>query len=77
VQHKLEVLAEHCANVGRDLSEISTTCALFSPESTAELVDQVGERLAVGVEGAVVFGGTCPSAELVAEWGTALHQAFD
>jgi F420-dependent oxidoreductase-like protein len=77
VQHKLEVLAEHCASFGRDFSEISTTCALFAPESTAELVDQVGQRLAVGVEGAVVFGGTCPSPELVSEWGAALHQAFD
>jgi F420-dependent oxidoreductase-like protein len=77
VQHKLEVLAEHCATFGRDVSEISTTCALFAPESTAELVDQVGQRFAVGVEGAVVFGGTCPSAEVVTEWGAALHQAFD
>jgi F420-dependent oxidoreductase-like protein len=77
VQHKLEVLAEHCSSFGRNVEEISTTCALFAPDSTAELVDQVGQRLAVGIEGAVVFGGTCPSAALVAEWGAALHQAFD
>jgi len=77
LRHKLEVLAEHCTKVGRDVAEISTTCALFSPESTAELVDQVGERLAAGVEGAVIFGGNLPSAELVAEWGVALHKAFD
>jgi F420-dependent oxidoreductase-like protein len=77
VRHKLDVLAEHCANVGRDIKEISTTAALFSPDSTTELVDQVGERLAVGAEGVVVFGGNLPSAELVAEWGGALHKAFD
>ncbi|HEY5274639.1 MAG TPA: TIGR03560 family F420-dependent LLM class oxidoreductase [Acidimicrobiales bacterium] len=77
VQHKLDVLAEHCTNVGRDITEISTTCALFAPESTAELIDQVGERLALGIEGAVVFGGACPSAEVVTQWGAALHQAFD
>jgi F420-dependent oxidoreductase-like protein len=77
IRHKLDVLAEHCTKVGRDVNEISTTAALFSPESTAELIDQVGERLAVGVEGAVVFGGNCPSAELVSEWGAALHKAFD
>jgi F420-dependent oxidoreductase-like protein len=77
VQHKLEVLAEHCAAIGRDVAEISTTCALFAPESTAELIDQVGQRLAIGVEGAVIFGGSCPPAELVSEWGAALHQAFD
>jgi F420-dependent oxidoreductase-like protein len=77
IRHKLDVLAEHCTNVGRDFAEISTTCALFSPGSTAELIDQVGARLAVGVEGAVIFGGNLPSAELVAEWGAALHKAFD
>jgi len=63
VRHKLEVLGEHCERIGRDLSQISTTSALFSPESEQELVDQVGQRLAAGVDGVVLFGGTCPSPE--------------
>jgi F420-dependent oxidoreductase-like protein len=77
VRHKLDVLAEHCSKVGRNMAEISITVALFSPESTDQLIDQVGERLAVGAEGAVIFGGNLPSAELVSEWGAALHKAFD
>jgi F420-dependent oxidoreductase-like protein len=77
VRHKLDVLAEHCDRIGRDVSEIATTCALFAPESEQELVDQVGARLAVGAEGVVLFGGNCPSPETLTAWGVALHAAFD
>lgn len=77
VSHKLAVLAEHCGRIGRDLSTIATTCALSPPESPQELVDQVGARLAAGVEGVVLFGGSCPSPETLTTWGSALHEAFD
>jgi alkanesulfonate monooxygenase SsuD/methylene tetrahydromethanopterin reductase-like flavin-dependent oxidoreductase (luciferase family) len=77
VRHKLEVLAEHCARVGRNFSEIATTCALFTPESENELIDQVGERLSAGAEGVVLFGGNCPTPEDLSAWGAALHNAFD
>jgi F420-dependent oxidoreductase-like protein len=77
VRHKLEVLAEHCSRLGRDRSEISTSSALFAPGSEQEVVDQVGERLAAGVDGVVLFGGSCPSPETLTTWGTALHAAFD
>lgn len=74
--HKLEVLAEHCERVGRDLSEISTTCALFAPTDLNELVDAVGERLGAGIEGVVLFGRSCPSPDELSAWGAALTEAF-
>jgi F420-dependent oxidoreductase-like protein len=77
VRHKLDVLAEHCERIGRDLSEIATTCALSPAESPQELVDQVGARFAAGAEGVVLFGGNCPSPKTLLEWGSALHRAFD
>ena len=76
VRHKLEVLAAHCARIGRDATEIATTCGLFPPDNEQELVDQVGERLAVGVEGVVLFGGACPSPETLTSWGGALQKSF-
>jgi F420-dependent oxidoreductase-like protein len=77
VRHKLEVLATHCAEIGRDLAEISTTCALMTPDSTDELIDQVGARFDAGAAGVVLFGGSCPSPGTLTEWGAALHSAFD
>ena len=76
VRHKFEVLGEHCERIGRDASEIAKTCAVFSPESEHELVEQVGQRLAAGADGVVLFGRGCPSPDTLTAWGAALHAAF-
>ena len=77
VTHKLEVLRGHCERFGRDFAAITTTCSLFPPEGRDELCEAVGERLATGVEGVVLFGRDCPSSATVTAWGEALHDAFD
>ena len=74
LRHKLEVLEQHCEAVGRNFAEITKTCMLTPPGSTAELCDAVGERLAVGMEGFLMLGRAAP--EQVQTWGAALMSTF-
>jgi F420-dependent oxidoreductase-like protein len=76
IAHKIEVLKGHCEQYGRDFSEITTTCSLFPPDSEEELREQVAERLAVGVDGVVLFGRSCPPPSTVSSWGEMLHREF-
>lgn len=76
LRHKLEVLDEHCAQVGRDRSEIAVTSCVVSPESPAALVDAVGSRFDAGIEGVIVLAANHPDAATVASWGEALTSAF-
>lgn len=76
IRHKLEVLAGHCADAGRDPAEITTTAALFPPDSVDELVQEVGERLGAGLDGVIFLAKDAPDPETVASWGQALTSAF-
>jgi F420-dependent oxidoreductase-like protein len=76
IRHKLEVLARHCDDAGRDVAEITTTSALFPPDTVDELVTAVGERLEAGLDGVIFLAKDTPDAETVAAWGTALTAAF-
>lgn len=76
IRHKLEVLAGHCRDAGRDVAEITTTAALMPPETVEELVAAVGERLEAGVDGVILLAKDTPDAATVASWGTALSAAF-
>ena len=76
IRHKLEVLAGHCADAGRDLAEITTTAAIIPPDSVDELVQTVGERLEAGLDGVIFLANNTPDAEAVASWGQALTSAF-
>ncbi|MCA1846709.1 MAG: LLM class F420-dependent oxidoreductase, partial [Actinobacteria bacterium] len=53
VRHKLEVLERHCADVGRDPSEITKT-VLQTVRDPAAAAEQLKAFTAVGVEGVVV-----------------------
>lgn len=74
--HKLGVLSSHCERIGRDPSEISSSFSVFPPDDPKELVSVVSERFAVGMQGVVLFGGSCPSPDTVRIWGEALQEAF-
>ncbi len=52
VQHKLDVLARHCEEVGRDRSEIrNTTISRISPETDVDaFIDQMSQYAALGFE---------------------------
>jgi F420-dependent oxidoreductase-like protein len=76
IRHKLEVLAHHCEEAGRDVAEITTTSALFPPDTVDELVSQIGERLDAGLDGVILLAKDTPDAETVASWGQALTSAF-
>jgi F420-dependent oxidoreductase-like protein len=76
LRHKLDVLDGHCADAGRDRSEIVATCIVEPPASTDELLTAVGERLAAGADGMVLLGNRTPDAETVAGWGASLSSAF-
>jgi F420-dependent oxidoreductase-like protein len=76
IRHKLEVLARHCDEAGRDVAEITTTAALFPPETVDELVTAVGERLEAGLDGVIFLAKDTPDPETVAAWGAALSSAF-
>jgi F420-dependent oxidoreductase-like protein len=76
IRHKLEVLAGHCADAGRDPAEITTTAALFPPDSVDEMVQAVGERLEAGLDGVIFLSKDAPDAETVSSWGQALTSAF-
>jgi F420-dependent oxidoreductase-like protein len=76
IRHKLEVLARHCDEAGRDVAEITTTAALFPPETVDELVTAVGERLEAGLDGVIFLSKDTPDPETVAAWGAALRSEF-
>jgi F420-dependent oxidoreductase-like protein len=77
IAHKLDVLRQHCEDVGRDYSEITTTCGIMPPDDPDEVVRLVAARHEVGIDGVILFGASAPSAATVAAWGAALHKAFD
>lgn len=72
IDRKLGVLREHCARLGRDPATITTTVALMAPEDPGEVRRRVEERLALGVDGVILFGASCPSPRHVRAWGDAL-----
>jgi F420-dependent oxidoreductase-like protein len=76
IRLKLDVLASHCAEVGRSFGSIATTASLFPPDSTDELVTAVGERREVGIDGVILLARDCPDAETVEQWGRALSGTF-
>ncbi len=76
LRHKLDVLEEHCAAIGRSSSEITKTCGLFAPASVDELCDAIGERLEAGAEGVIVLANNCPTAETIQAWGEAASALF-
>jgi hypothetical protein len=52
VEHKLDVLARHCEEVGRDRSEIrNTTISRFGPDTDSEqFIAEMSEYAKVGME---------------------------
>ncbi len=54
VEHKLDVLRRHCDDVGRDHAEIRTTITAAPPESSDDLVHQLADYAALGVDLAIV-----------------------
>jgi F420-dependent oxidoreductase-like protein len=75
LDHKLEVLREHCENEGRDYDEIEKTVLFnFDPgtngESANEILDQLGELAEMGItvaHGSVVGVATIRPLELLGE----------
>ena len=72
LRRKLQVLRQHCDEAGRDPSEVTTTVAFMAPDDPDEVRRLADERLALGVDGVILFGGSAPSASTVAAWGAAL-----
>jgi F420-dependent oxidoreductase-like protein len=53
---KREVLAKHCADIGRDLNEITTSTHLrLDPSDTAPLVDEAAAFAEAGLDLAIVY----------------------
>ena len=58
LEHKLDVLKQHCENEGRDYAEISKTVHVLldtgeSGEKTGELIDELGRLQALGIDMAI------------------------
>jgi F420-dependent oxidoreductase-like protein len=70
--HKLDVLAAHCADAGRDFATITKTASVVAPTDLGELVEAVESRRALGFDTVVLMANSCPDADTVASWGQAL-----
>lgn len=73
---KFEVLQAHCAAIGRDPSEITTSCHLMTAADAdpRHLADQAAQRLAAGVD-LVIFSLRAPfDAHMVEPLAAALEQ---
>jgi F420-dependent oxidoreductase-like protein len=73
VRHKLEVLEQHCAAVGRDPKELTKTVFTVArdPDEAAAGLSALPE---VGVDGAVVLGSADPA--VIERWGDILKRTF-
>ncbi len=69
--HKRDVLARHCDEVGRDISEITTTASFNAIDDIAEMKAMLDARRKI-VDAVFVHGTECPDAATVARWGQAL-----
>jgi F420-dependent oxidoreductase-like protein len=79
IRHKLEVLDRHCADVGRDRSEITITqlASLFltsSPEETKQILDLVTGAAGPEAAGAFVIG---EPDDVVAQVGRLIEAGVD
>ena len=71
IQHKLDVLARHCDDVGRDISEITTSASFNASGDIAEMKASLDARRRI-VDAVFIHATECPDAETVARWGQAL-----
>ena len=62
VRHKFEVLAEHCARVGRDPAEITKTVFVFDATDTDALDKSAKAYAAAGADGIIVVAPEDPTA---------------
>jgi F420-dependent oxidoreductase-like protein len=76
IARKLAALRQHCGRFGRDFSQITTTVGFLPPDDPNELRRMVEERLALGVDGVILFAISCPSPGRVREWGNTLISSF-
>ena len=76
VKRKLDVLARHCAAIGRDPSTLVKTVIHFLEGSADQVVAAVGERLEAGCDGAILLARTPHEAGRVADVGNALRRAL-
>lgn len=76
VRHNFDVLAAHCADVGRDANDVERICAVPSPGFASELLDIVAARLEAGAQGVIVRAEVVPDADVIHSWGIALVKAF-
>jgi alkanesulfonate monooxygenase SsuD/methylene tetrahydromethanopterin reductase-like flavin-dependent oxidoreductase (luciferase family) len=76
LRHKLDVLRRHCDEVGRDMSEITTTAAVVPPATVAGLKEAMETCLQAGLDGAILLAKDCPDADTVSSWGAALAPLF-
>lgn len=55
LRHKLEVLQQHCRDLGRDYNEIEkTTLGLFNPQEVGKFVENLHELAELGVDTALI-----------------------
>jgi F420-dependent oxidoreductase-like protein len=73
IRHKIDVLERHCADVGRDPSEIVTT-RLGMPIVAPNVVEASRPFFEAGLDG-MIYGASGSTAEQVAEAGGALRGA--
>jgi F420-dependent oxidoreductase-like protein len=77
VEHKLDVLRRHCDDVGRDYDEIRTTITAGPPGTPDELVHQLADYAAVGVDLAIVTPPTGSPAAWIDGMAPAVPQLAD
>jgi F420-dependent oxidoreductase-like protein len=75
VRHKLDVLERHCADVGRDPSEITKT-ALATVRDPVESADFVASLTAVGIDGVIVNMPDVTNLDKLAATGEALRKVL-
>ncbi|MEV0065418.1 LLM class F420-dependent oxidoreductase [Amycolatopsis sp. NPDC050768] len=80
--HKLDVLKQHCAAVGRDYDEITKTVALWldigeNGEKTGQLLDELGQLAELGVHAAMGWIPGVPDPRVIEKFGTDVTPAVE
>ena len=72
---KRDILHEHCASVGRDPAEITTSCHLFPGKSPTETADQAGVMVEAGVQHLCVYFMDCSDPSIMGPTAEAITAA--
>src|ERR1700716_1912027 len=82
LEHKLDVLKQHCENEGRDYAEITKTVYHIldigpNGEKTGELVDELRRLSGLGIDAAIGAVPGMPKIELLETFGSEIIPAAD